>query len=523
MQRNRDAFFILLLPILQYVFIWSASTIHFVTSSHTNTQLPTGIHPYLANRVPKYFQRQRKSVATCVRAESNSPLQYPWRRAQHVIGNRKQSSIGSVLLIQSATKFLASLPHKRYICTGVAAYYLFHKVRTSEPIQRSIYFWTRAGPIVFQYKLTKWWFVTHPTITRMERDIVYERLHNKYAPVTYQIILHLRGLYVKMGQILSSRPDFMPIQYIQYFTKLQDSIPAIDTNIIRQTAIDALERYCPDAFSEYDSILFDPIPLGSASIGQVHRAVLHRKSSDNADKSLPSQEVAIKVMHTNAKQKFQTDFQVFRWLCRIAIPSWLSLLNALEEQVMTEFNYRNEAQSLQTVRDSVMHPASQYRHRVCVPQPIHELCCENVLVMEMLHGKKLIDSIRGTLIDAFQNNTHQVDKFLQQRHQEVLIGTVRSNSYNNNNSTHHQQNNADPTNRRDDQGGIHTSFSSMSSSDILHNSVGFLGKIKLLFLLQQCRNVIDLLVDVHGYQIFHRGKLQKTVPVAHMSICIHFN
>lgn len=474
---------------------------YIVESSPTNLQLPPKIHHYLKKRLPKFFQRQRNRV-TSYSSDRTNQIQYPWRQ-QHIITDTKQSAFGSLLLMQSATKFLTLLPHKQHILTGVAAYYVFHKVRKSEPIQRSIYFWTHAGPVVFHYKFTKWWFTAHPKISRMERDAVYERLHNKYAPITYQIILHLRGLYVKMGQILSSRPDFMPIQYIQYFTKLQDSIPAIDTETIRRTAVEALQKRCSDAYSEYDTIVLDPVPLGSASIGQVHRAVLYRKAADKTANS--SQEVAIKVMHENAKQKFQTDFQVFRWLCRIAIPSWLSLLHALEEQVMTEFDYCREARSLQTVRDSIMHSSSQYRHRVCVPKPIHELCCENVLVMEMLHGKKLIDSIRGSLVDAFHNNTLQVDKFLQQRQQEVLLGHVQNNAKHSGN---------DQTSGRDHRGGIPISKATLSSHEILNSSVGFLGKIKLLLLLQQCRSVIDLLVDVHGYQIFHKGTLRCTVPIA---------
>jgi aarF domain-containing kinase len=497
---NKRAMLHLLLPVM---LVLLACSTYFAQSSQANLQIPPNIHHCLKQRVSKCLQRQRKRVTSHASVGTNQ-IQYPWR--QHIIANPKQSGIGSFLLIQSATEFLALLPHKRYILIGVAAYYAFHKVRKSEPIQRSIYFWTRAGPVVLHYKFTKWWFTTHPTINRIDRDIVYERLHNRYAPITYQIILHLRGLYVKMGQILSSRPDFMPIQYIQYFTKLQDSIPAIDTETIRKVAVEALQIHCSDAYSEYASIVFDPVPLGSASIGQVHRAVLRRKPSNN-NKSDASQEVAIKVMHKNAKQKFKTDFQVFRWLCRIAIPSWLSLLNALEEQVMTEFDYRREAQSLQTVRDSIMHSSSRYRHRVCVPQPIHELCCENVLVMEMLHGKKLIDSIRDSLVDAFHNNTQQVDKFLEQRQKEILFGTVQDNS--NNISKHHRQHcKDDQTNRQYDQGSIPISSSTLLSHEILDDSVGFLGKIKLLFLLHQCRTVIDLLVDVHGYQIFHRGTLR---------------
>jgi aarF domain-containing kinase len=409
--------------------------------------------------------------------------------------NRHTMSHGSFLL-QSASKLLVLLPHKRYLLTGIVTYYLIHKVRTSEPIQRSIYFWTHAGPIVFHYKFAQWWLSTVKYPNDIDqRHAVYEKLHNEYAPATYKIILHLRGLYVKMGQILSSRPDFMPIQYIQYFTKLQDSIPAIDTDTIQAFAIDALQKHCPIEYNKYESITFDPIPLGSASIGQVHRAILCRKinnistSSSTNSPTLSQQEVAIKVMHKNAKQKFQMDFQVFRWLCRVAIPSWCTLLNALETQVMKEFDYSNEANSLQTVRDSIMNAPKKYRynHRVCIPQPIHELCCEHVLVMEMLHGQKLIDSIRNKLVEAFRGNSDKVNEFLRQRQQEVLIGTSGSRS--NDNNTPDKLSNS----RR-------------KSNEILHNSVNFFGKLKLLLLLYNCQNLIDLLVDVHGYQIFNSGK-----------------
>jgi ABC1 atypical kinase-like domain len=469
-----------------------------VESSHKSTSQYIQRPWRVAKRSLQFF-RQKVSVRTNhqFRAD-NDGIQYPWRRPPP---NRNQLHQASFVL-QSATKLLALLPDKRYLLTGIATFYVVHKVRTSEPMQRSIYFWTHAGPIVFHYKFTQWWLSTVKYPNNIEkRHTIYEKLHNQYAPATYKIILHLRGLYVKMGQILSSRPDFMPIQYIQYFTKLQDSIPAVDTDIIQAFAIDELQKHCPTAYTNYESITFDPIPLGSASIGQVHRAILHRRMNNiSISKSIDvpaSQEVAIKVMHQNAKQKFQMDFQVFRWLCRIAIPSWCTLLHALERQVMKEFDYSNEAQSLQTVRDSIMNAPKkhQYYHRVCIPQPIHELCCEHVLVMEMLHGKKLTDSIRDKLVEAFHGNVEQVNEFLQQRQKEVLIGTIGSRSDDNNITS-----------------SLRTSKKVPSrSNEILHDSVNFLGKLKLLLLLRQCRNTIDLLVDVHGYQIFHSGMLRKVI------------
>ena len=140
--------------------------------------------------------------------------------------------------------------------------------------------------------------------------------------------------------------------------------------------------------------------------------------------------------------------------------------------------------------------------------------------MEMLHGKKLIDSIRSSLVDVFDNNTLQVDKFLQQRQQEVLLGHVQCNAKHSGN---------DPTSGRDHRGGIPISKATLSSHEILNNSVGFLGKMKLLLLLQQCRTVIDLLVDVHGYQIFHKGTLlfllqrkNKNIPLPNNHCCCSF-
>lgn len=175
----------------------------------------------------------------------------------------------------------------------------------------------------------------------------------------------------------------------------------------------------------------------------------------------------MKVMHNGSRGRFVHDFQVFRWLCRMAIPSWLDLLNALEKQVMTEFDYRNEAASLREVRENMLR--SQFRRRVVVPEPMEELCCEKVLVMEMLHGKKLIDSIEEKLAAAF-GGSHEASKdFLGRRRHEVITGE------------------------------------DMGSAEIIQNSVGWFGKLKLLFLLRDCRQVIDLLVKAHGHQIFENG------------------
>lgn len=295
------------------------------------------------------------------------------------------------------------------------------------------------------------------------RHQVYESLHNRYAEPALNLALHLRGLYVKMGQILSSRPDFMPSQYIRCFTQLQDSIPAVDVEEIQQKTIEYLERSCP-AFADYN-IELEADALGSASIGQVHRATL-TKRCDGGKVETP-RVMAVKVMHEGAQARFQHDFQVFRWLCRLIIPSWCSLLDALEQQVMTEFDYRNEAASLDEVRRNML--VSPYRSRVVVPKPYRELTCREVLVMELLDGKKLADSIKDKFAAALGRNGEAATEILARRRHEVITG--------------------------EDAG----------SQELVLAKSTFLGKLRLLLLLRSCRKAIELLVDCHGYQIFQNG------------------
>lgn len=162
------------------------------------------------------------------------------------------------------------------------------------------------------------------------------------------------------------------------------------TEIVEKT----LQSDCGLTYEEvFESI--DPIALGSASIGQVHRAKIH----DEHAKKLGGQNiVAIKVMHPGAEERFHHDFQVFRWLCKIALAGWAPILDECYRQIMTEFDYRREANSLHTIRDHMAR--SPYRNRVRIPEPLSQLCTKELLVMEMLEGKKFADAVEDKLADA---------------------------------------------------------------------------------------------------------------------------
>ena len=370
------------------------------------------------------------------------------------------------------------------LLTLAAVHQTVRYLQNPEPMRRAVYFWTRAGPIIAHYKFTRSWLEWRKA-DRPTRDVAYERLHNRYAGPALDLVLHLRGLYVKLGQVLSSRPDFIPPQYVHVFSELQDNIPPWDSELVHGIALKALRTKCPAFEQEYNDIVLDPEALGSASIGQVHRAVLHRK--DNTTK-----EVAVKVMHQGAKSMFENDFRVFKLLTKIALPSWQTMHDTLEVQVMSEFDYLREADSLREVRRNMRQ--SPYRRRVVVPEPIEELCCRHVLVMEMLHGQKLIDSIQNRFAAAIGGNRTAADAFLKARRHEVLTGK--------------------------DAG----------SKLILKESIKHpWERLKLLLLFFKVRSTINLLVDTHGYQIFQTGTWCEPIDqyiqtaVAHYFIVMFFS
>ena len=134
----------------------------------------------------------------------------------------------------------------------------------SQPIRRALYFWTRAGPIVVHYKFTQWWLRNSP---RTHRDQVYDRLHDTYCQPSLQICLHLQGLFTKIGQVLSARPDFVPHQYVELFATMQDSVPQWPYAQVEALVRDSLKV---NQGLEWDDVFesMDETALGSASIGQ---------------------------------------------------------------------------------------------------------------------------------------------------------------------------------------------------------------------------------------------------------------
>jgi hypothetical protein len=181
-----------------------------------------------------------------------------------------------------------------------------------EPTLRALKFWRHVAPIVVHYKFTELWFHFAHIGNNNKRAEIWDDLHCKYAPTGLKCILELRGLFVKIGQVLSSRADFVPRQYVDVFSELQDSVPPWEkervVSIVRDSLMSCQGLKIDDVFESFDEV------LGSASIGQVHKAKLTPKFGGEI--------VAVKVMHPNAETRFRNDFKLFRALCKLVLPGW---------------------------------------------------------------------------------------------------------------------------------------------------------------------------------------------------------
>ena len=118
-------------------------------------------------------------------------------------------------------------------------------------------------------------------------------MHDKYACKTLDVIHNLRGFFVKCGQVASVRADMFPQQYVRELSSLQDHMPATDWSVIRTTMESELGDKICNVFKSIDEK-----PVGAASIGQVHKAVLKDGTP-----------VVVKVMYPDVEDLFRVSVE----------------------------------------------------------------------------------------------------------------------------------------------------------------------------------------------------------------------
>lgn len=179
---------------------------------------------------------------------------------------------------------------------------------------------------------------------------------------------------VKLGQLLSMRPDVLPHDVILELRKLQEHVQPLPFGPMRAVLTAALGREPAEVFRE-----FAEVPAAGASLAQVYFARL----PDGAA-------VAVKVQKPDLERRMETDFELARWLARLVHERVKALqpmdLPAIIEEaragVMRELDFRHEARNQEYFNTLNPHPEKVY-----APRLYREFCSEKVLVMEWVDGR----------------------------------------------------------------------------------------------------------------------------------------
>lgn len=210
-----------------------------------------------------------------------------------------------------------------------------------------------------------------------ERNARFAAAHDKYSPRVRNAALAIRGFYLKSAQMMSTREDFVPPQYLEWCEKIQNEAPVLlKANTAKQIVHDALVPHgkeFSDVFSEWQKE-----PIGCASIGQVYKARL-----------VSGEEVAVKVQRPGVEKEFRLDLKTLIFFTQYAMPWCVKQLEEIEHQFETEFDYTLEATNLRQSYDN----SRDWSDRIVIPRPFEQHTTKNVLTMELLHGRKFIDVI----------------------------------------------------------------------------------------------------------------------------------
>lgn len=246
---------------------------------------------------------------------------------------------------------------------------------TDEGAKRSIQAYTTFAPVIIHYRLTE---IRDKYISTVPEED-WEALDEKYAKPTVQKLGELQGMYSKYGQTAAGLTNTLGDAWIRELRTLENEIPPRPLEVVQKTIEEETSKKLNETFSS-----FDEKPLGSASIGQVHRATLRSTGK----------EVAVKVQYPEAQVLFKKDIHAIRAMCEWFAPEQVVTLKALEDQNASELDYTNEAKNLLDIGTNMKKHG--FMPKECmVPQPIAGLSTKRMLVMELLPGPKLIDGMRA--------------------------------------------------------------------------------------------------------------------------------
>lgn len=202
----------------------------------------------------------------------------------------------------------------------------------------------------------------------------------------------LGATFIKVGQIMSTRPDLFPPHVIHALETLQDNVGPFPYALVQRTIVDELGKPPEEIFAE-----FQPQPIASASVAQVHKARMH-----------DGRVVAVKVRRPKIEQIVEFDLRVMRLfaklMCIVPSVAMLAPVESVDEfgrGIRMQLDFRIEAANNRRFRKMFAGDPD-----VLFPALVEELCTGRVLVMEFIDGTKILSFKR----EAQHATTVEIEK-----------------------------------------------------------------------------------------------------------------
>jgi ubiquinone biosynthesis protein len=256
------------------------------------------------------------------------------------------------------------------------------RISSIPQIYRHVNRWGEILAVLSKYELAAWIGRLGPDFAK---DLLKARGGAAIARLSWEsrvrmAMAELGPTFIKLGQVLSTRPDLVGIAMAEELRNLQDNVPADPPEVVRRTIESELGRPIAELFAE-----FDDQALASASIGQVHCA------------RLPSGEaVVVKVQRAEIEKKVAIDMDILSGLAQLAerVPEFQNyrpraVAAEFRRTLSRELDFNREERNLQRfTRDFHDNPT------VHLPRTYPDLCSARVLTMERLEGIKLSETTK---------------------------------------------------------------------------------------------------------------------------------
>ena len=250
-------------------------------------------------------------------------------------------------------------------------------------------------PLIFAYLRDRNRFLVVGSSRRVTAEMQQHR-----AGVLLDTLLTLGPTFIKLGQLLSTRPDILPKQYIEVLSSLQDDVPPAPWAESKQV----LEEDLGPVEETFDD--FDTDPISGASLGQVYLA------------TYDDEQVAIKVRRPGIEDLVEADLKVLRWSIPILVRfmgegqafSLDSLADEFAKTIREEMDYGRERRILVEIQGNFAD-----NDRMRIPSPVDEASSARVLTMEYLPGTKIndLDTLDEKGIDRTELATELQRVYLQ--------------------------------------------------------------------------------------------------------------